>query len=92
MAGRRSTEANCRWPRPWYGDTDDDVASGFRYTRAARRKCRSVHRRALRPVVAAATAAGADGLVLKRAIGDDLMPTIDALLAGQRYFDSTAAH
>ena len=43
-------------------------------------------------VVAAAVAAGADGLVLKRAIGRDLMPAIDALLAGQRYFDSTAAH
>jgi DNA-binding NarL/FixJ family response regulator len=43
-------------------------------------------------VVAAAIAAGADGLVLKRAIGRDLMPAIDALLAGQRYFDSTAAH
>ena len=40
-------------------------------------------------VVAAAIAAGADGLVLKRAIGRDLMPAIDALLAGQRYFDSS---
>ncbi len=45
-----------------------------------------------RTVVAAAIAAGADGLVLKRAIGQDLMPAIDALLAGQRYFDSSAAH
>lgn len=43
-------------------------------------------------VVAAAYAAGADGLVLKRAIGSDLMPAIDALLAGQRYFASSAAH
>jgi DNA-binding NarL/FixJ family response regulator len=43
-------------------------------------------------VVAAAIAAGADGLVLKSAIGRDLMPAIDALLAGQRYFESTAAH
>jgi two-component system nitrate/nitrite response regulator NarL len=43
-------------------------------------------------VVAAAIAAGADGLVIKRAIGRDLMPAIDALLAGQRYFDSRAAH
>src|SRR5271156_3739270 len=42
-------------------------------------------------VVAAAIAAGADGLVLKRAIGRDLMPAIDALLAGQRYFDSSQA-
>jgi DNA-binding NarL/FixJ family response regulator len=41
-------------------------------------------------VVAAAIAAGADGLVLTRAIGRDLMPAIDALLAGQRYFSSVA--
>jgi DNA-binding NarL/FixJ family response regulator len=43
-------------------------------------------------IVAAAIAAGADGLVLKRAIGRDLMPAIDALLSGRRYFDSCAAH
>ena len=43
-------------------------------------------------VFAAAGAAGADGLVLKRAIGRDLMPAIDALLAGRRYFDSSAIH
>ncbi len=43
-------------------------------------------------VVAAVVAAGADGLVLKRAIGRDLIPAIDALLAGQRYFDSSAIH
>ncbi len=42
-------------------------------------------------VVSAAIAAGADGLVLKRAIGSDLMPAVDALLAGQRYFDSQAS-
>jgi len=42
-------------------------------------------------VVVAARAAGADGLVLKRAIGRDLMPAIDALLAGRRYFDSSTA-
>jgi hypothetical protein len=29
-------------------------------------------------------------LVLKRAIASDLMPAIDALLAGQRYFASGA--
>jgi DNA-binding NarL/FixJ family response regulator len=40
-------------------------------------------------VVAAAIAAGADGMVLKRAIASDLMPAIDALLAGQRYFFSS---
>jgi DNA-binding NarL/FixJ family response regulator len=43
-------------------------------------------------VVAAAIAAGAHGLVLKRAIGRDLMPAIDALLAGRCYFDSSAIH
>src|SRR5271170_4621207 len=43
-------------------------------------------------VVAAAVAAGADGLVLKRAIGRDLMPAIDALLAGRCYFDSSAIY
>jgi DNA-binding NarL/FixJ family response regulator len=41
-------------------------------------------------VIAAAIAAGADGMILKRAIGSDLMPAIDALLAGERYFSSSA--
>lgn len=41
-------------------------------------------------VVAAAVAAGADGLVLKRAIAYDLMPAIDAVRAGRRYFESSA--
>jgi two-component system invasion response regulator UvrY len=40
-------------------------------------------------VVAAAIGAGADGMVLKRAIGCDLMPAIDALLAGRHYFNSS---
>jgi DNA-binding NarL/FixJ family response regulator len=43
-------------------------------------------------VVAAAMGAGADGLVVKRAIGSDLMPAIDALLAGQHYFGSSTSH
>ncbi len=43
-------------------------------------------------VVSAAIAAGADGLVLKREISSDLMPAIDALLAGQRYFHSSASY
>jgi DNA-binding NarL/FixJ family response regulator len=43
-------------------------------------------------VVAAAIGAGADGMVLKRAIGSDLMPAIDALLAGQHYFNSSATY
>jgi DNA-binding NarL/FixJ family response regulator len=43
-------------------------------------------------IIAAAIESGADGLVLKRAIGQDLLPAIDALLAGQRYFTTTAAN
>ena len=43
-------------------------------------------------VVEAAIGAGADGMVLKRAIGSDLMPAIDALLAGQHYFNSSAIY
>jgi|KBSMisStaDraftv2_1062788.scaffolds.fasta_scaffold100272_3 two-component system secretion response regulator SsrB len=42
-------------------------------------------------VFASATAAGADGIVLKRAIASDLVPAIDALLAGRRFFGSTEA-
>ena len=57
--------------------------------RAARLLLLSVHDGPT--VVAAAIASGADGLVIKRAIGRDLMPAVDALLAGQRYFDSSAA-
>ena len=38
------------------------------------------------PTVAeAALQSGADGVVLKRCLGTDLMPAVDALLAGQRY-------
>ena len=43
-------------------------------------------------VVAAAIGAGADGMVLKRAIGSDLIPAIEALLAGQHYFNSSATY
>ncbi len=43
-------------------------------------------------VVAAALAAGADGLVLKRAIATELLPAVDALLAGGRYVPSVAGH
>ena len=39
-------------------------------------------------VIESAIAAGADGLVVKRAIACDLMTAIDALLAGQRSFPS----
>lgn len=43
-------------------------------------------------VVDAAFAAGADGLVLSRAIASDLLPAVDALLAGHRYISPGAAH
>jgi DNA-binding NarL/FixJ family response regulator len=35
--------------------------------------------------------AGVDGFVVKRALVSDLMPAIDAVLAGQRYFFSSVA-
>ncbi len=41
-------------------------------------------------VVDAALAAGADGLVFKRAIATDLLPAVDALLAGHRYVSPVA--
>jgi two-component system secretion response regulator SsrB len=43
-------------------------------------------------VVEAALAAGADGLVLKRAIATDLLPAVDALLASRRYISPGAGH
>lgn len=43
-------------------------------------------------VVDAAFAAGADGLVLKRAIATDLLPAVDAVLAGRCYVSPAAAH
>jgi DNA-binding NarL/FixJ family response regulator len=42
-------------------------------------------------VITSAMTAGADGLVVKRALGSDLIPAIDAVLAGQRYFFSSVA-
>jgi len=50
----------------------------------------SVHDEAA--VADAAMAAGADGLVLKRAIPTDLLPAIDALLAGGRYVSPALRH
>ena len=41
-----------------------------------------------RTVVDAALLAGADGVVLKRSLGTDLMPAVDALLAGKRYIST----
>lgn len=43
-------------------------------------------------VIAAALAAGADGLVLKRAIANDLLPAVDAVLAGGRFVAPVRQH
>jgi DNA-binding NarL/FixJ family response regulator len=44
-------------------------------------------------VLRSAMAAGADGIVLKRAIATDLLPAVDAVLAGRRFtsFQSSQA-
>jgi DNA-binding NarL/FixJ family response regulator len=42
-------------------------------------------------VIASASAAGADGIVVKRTIATELMPAIDAILVCKRYFPSSAA-
>lgn len=41
-------------------------------------------------VVECALSAGADGLVLSRAIATDLLPAVDAVLAGHRFFSPGA--
>lgn len=43
-------------------------------------------------VATAAFDAGADGFVLKRAIATDLLPAVDALLAGGRYGSPVVGH
>jgi DNA-binding NarL/FixJ family response regulator len=43
-------------------------------------------------VASAALAAGADGVVLTRAIATDLLEAVDAVLAGKRYTSSAVAH
>ena len=43
-------------------------------------------------VASAALAAGADGVVLTRAIATDLLEAVDAVLAGGRYTSSAVAH
>ncbi len=72
------------------GNLPDLVSALRQQTSAAKLLFLSVHDEPT--VIVAARAAGADGLVLKRALGRDLMPAIDALLAGRRYFDSSAVH
>ena len=43
-------------------------------------------------VASSALAAGADGLVFTRAIATDLLPAVDALLAGRRFVSPAAGH
>ena len=66
-----------------HGDVADLLNSIRDRAPAARILLLSVHDEPA--VVDAAFAAGADGLVLKRAIANDLLPAVDALLAGRRY-------
>ena len=41
-----------------------------------------------RAIAEAAMAEGADGVVLKRSIGDDLLPAVDAVLSGESFVSS----
>lgn len=43
-------------------------------------------------VISTSLAAGADGVVLKRAIASDLLPAVEAALAGRRYVSPAIAH
>jgi len=43
-------------------------------------------------VLRSAVAAGADGIVLKRAIATDLLPAVDAILAGHRFIPQFNPH
>ena len=43
-------------------------------------------------VTSTTLAAGADGVVLTRAIATDLLPAVDALLAGRRYVSPSVPH
>jgi len=72
------------------GDIDVLLRSIRDRAPAAKLLLLSVHDEAR--VAAAAFAAGADGFVLKRAIATDLLPAVDALLAGRRYVSASAAH
>lgn len=72
------------------GDVADLLRSIHDSAPAAKVLLLSVHDE---PTVAdAAMAAGADGLVLKRAIATDLLPAVDALLAGKRYVSPAVKH
>jgi DNA-binding NarL/FixJ family response regulator len=70
------------------GNLPDLVRELRHHTPAAKLLLLSVHDEPT--VISSAIAAGADGFVVKRAIASDLMPAIDVVLAGQRYFFSSA--
>ena len=70
------------------GDLPDLVRALRHQAPAAKLLVLSVHDEPA--VIRLAITAGTDGFVVKRALGSDLMPAIDALLAGQRYFSSVA--
>jgi DNA-binding NarL/FixJ family response regulator len=70
------------------GDLPELVRELRCHAPAAKLLMLSVHDEAT--VIASAIAAGTDGLVVKSSIASDLMPAIDKLLAGQRYFTSAA--
>jgi DNA-binding NarL/FixJ family response regulator len=72
------------------GDIADLVHSIRERAPAAKLLLLSVHDEPA--VAAAAFAAGADGLVLKRAIATDLLPAVDALRAGRRYISPLTRH
>ena len=72
------------------GDVADLLRSIRQSAPAAKVLLLSVHDEPA--VVAAAFAAGADGLVLKRAIASDLMPAVDAVLAGRRFAPPVTGH
>ena len=72
------------------GDITDLLHSIRNRAPAAKVLLLSVHDE---PTVAtAALAAGADGLVFKRAIATDLLPAVDALLTGRRYVSPATRH
>jgi DNA-binding NarL/FixJ family response regulator len=71
------------------GNLTDVVSELRHHAPAAKVLLLSVHDEPT--VIASAMEAGADGLVVKRAIAMDLMPAIDAILVGKHYFPSMPA-
>jgi DNA-binding NarL/FixJ family response regulator len=72
------------------GDITGFVASLRRRAPGARVLLLTVHDEAT--VASGALLAGADGIVLTRAIATDLLAAVEAVLAGRRYSSSAFAH